>query len=280
MNTTIGLSCPICGDKMYIKGNSCTCGKHNYDISKEGYLNLVHNKSTAGDSKDMMVSRRNFLEGGFYQPISDSLNSLVGRLFNGAYSLTIADMGCGEGYYLDRLSQSLMDNSVYPTSYGLDLSKTAIKLASQTHKNENWLVANLSKMPFLDGSVDCAISMFANLNDTETFRILKDDGYLILVRAGLHHLLELRQIVYPKIIERYTKTQCPSGFTVVDEYTIKFNVDITDNQNVKNLLIMTPHYWKITSERRAMLYAMDSLSTTAEVEFYVLKKLPTPKDID
>jgi hypothetical protein len=46
------------------------------------------------------------------------------------------------------------------------------------------------------------------------------------------------------------------------------------------LLIMTPHYWKITSERRAMLYAMDSLSTTAEVEFYVLKKLPTPKDID
>jgi 23S rRNA (guanine745-N1)-methyltransferase len=262
---------------MYLREKSCTCGKHNYDISKEGYLNLVHNKATAGDSKSMMVSRRDFLEGGFYEPISNTLNELVLKAFNGAYNVTIADMGCGEGYYLSRLSQYLMANCVYPTSYGLDLSKTAIKLASQTHKDENWLVANLSKMPFQDGSIDCAMSMFANLNDGETYRVLKDDGYLILVRAGLNHLLELRQIVYPKIIERYTKTPCPNGFTVVDERTIKFSVDIKDSQNVKNLLIMTPHYWKVTSERRAMLYALDSLYTTAEVEFYVLKKLPATK---
>lgn len=272
MNTTIGLSCPICNNRMYIKDNSCTCGKHNYDISKEGYLNLVHNKSTSGDSKDMMVSRRNFLENGFYSPISDSLNQLVLKLFRDSYSITIADMGCGEGYYLNRLSSYLMDNSIYPTCYGLDLSKTAIKLASQTHKNENWLVANLSKMPFMDNSIDCAISMFANLQENETYRVLKDTGYLILVRSGLNHLLELRQIIYPKIIERYSKTECPTRFKLLDEFTIKFNVNIQDSQNIKNLLTMTPHYWKITNERRLKLYSMDILSTTAEVEFYILKK--------
>lgn len=272
MNTTVGLSCPVCNGKMYLKGNSCTCGKHNYDISREGYLNLAHSKATSGDSKDMMLSRRNFLESGFYKPISDSLNQLVLKYLKDAYTITLADMGCGEGYYLNRLSNYLVDNSIYPTSYGLDLSKTAIKLASQTHKNENWLVANLSKMPFMDGSIDCAISMFANLNDSETSRILKDDGYLILVRSGLNHLLELRQVIYPKIIERYTKTPCPTGFKLLEEYTIKFDVNITDSENIKNLLIMTPHYWKITNERRLKLYSMDSLTTTAEVEFYVLKK--------
>lgn len=274
MNTTIGLKCPICNKRMYIKNGSCTCSNHNYDISKEGYLNLVHNKSTAGDSKEMILSRRNFLNADYYQPISNRLNSLILDLVTNRRNLLISDMGCGEGYYLNNLFNFLLENDIYSTCYGLDLSKTAIKIASQKYKNENWLVANLSKIPFLDNSIDISISMFANLQELETFRTLKDDGYLILVRSGLDHLLELRKIIYPKIMERYSKTRCPNGFEIIKEDKIKFNIHLTENQQIKNLLAMTPHYWKISAERREKLYAMKELYTTADVEFYILKKSP------
>lgn len=272
MNTTVGLKCPICDSKMYIKDNSCTCGKHNYDISKEGYLNLVHNKATSGDSKEMILSRRSFLDSGYYKPISDRLNSLILELIPNRNNVLISDMGCGEGYYLNNLFDFLLENSIYSTCYGLDLSKTAIKIASQKYKNENWLVANLSKIPFLDNSIDISISMFANLQEVETARTLKDDGYLILVRSGLNHLLELRQVIYPKIIERYSKTSCPKGFEIIKEDGIKFDVHLTDSQQIKNLLSMTPHYWKITEERREKLYSMNELLTTADIEYYILKK--------
>lgn len=272
MNSTIGLRCPICENRMYIKNKTCTCGKHNYDISKEGYLNLVHSKSTAGDSKDMMISRRKFLDDGFYEPISNELNAIIYDIVSQKNNINIIDMGCGEGYYLNRLFEYLLQKQVYSIGYGLDLSKTAIKLASQKYKNENWLVANLSKLPFLDNSIDVGISMFANLQDLETFRVIKDNGYLILVRAGLSHLLELRKVIYPKIIERYSKTKCPQGFHIINEKTIKFTLQLKHSEDIKNLLIMTPHYWKVSNESRELLYSLNELSTTAEVEFYTLKK--------
>ena len=275
MNTTFGLICPICQENLHISDNSCTCGKHNFDISKESYLNLTHNRTHSGDDKDMITSRRTFLDAGYYQPISDMVNTIISKnISNSCSKPLIVDMGCGEGYYLNRLFNSLLNEyGIYSTCYGLDLSKPAIKIASKKYKPLNWLVANLSKMPFKDSSVDVAISMFANLQEDETIRILKSNGYLLLVRAGLSHLLELRQIIYPKIIERYSKTDMPKGFKLISEDTIKFKLNIQSSEQIKNLLTMTPHYWKVSKERRELLYSMDSLNTIAEVEFYLLQKI-------
>ena len=68
------LKCPNCGKILFEKENILTCGKHCFDIAKEGYVNLcIHGKADSGDSKEMISSRRNFLDKEFYKPVLEEL---------------------------------------------------------------------------------------------------------------------------------------------------------------------------------------------------------------
>jgi 23S rRNA (guanine745-N1)-methyltransferase len=68
--------CPVCGGPLQLhpSGKSFAChNQHSFDLAKEGYLNLlalysINIPGSRGDSKQMMLARREFLEAGFYQP--------------------------------------------------------------------------------------------------------------------------------------------------------------------------------------------------------------------
>src|ERR1700756_3726015 len=65
-----------------IRNDMLTCtNSHTFDIAKEGYVNLLR-KKLPGDTKAMLIARRNFLEQGYYQPLSDTINSLVSVAFD------------------------------------------------------------------------------------------------------------------------------------------------------------------------------------------------------
>jgi len=69
------LICPFCQSELLAtehKSYACE-NNHNFDLSKEGYLNLlpVNQKSSKdpGDNKMMISARREFLELGHYDPL-------------------------------------------------------------------------------------------------------------------------------------------------------------------------------------------------------------------
>src|ERR1035437_6781696 len=73
------LRCPDCVGVLVLSGRSLTCpAGHSFDLAREGYANLSRSRRT-GDSKEMLRARRRFLEAGYYQPLSDLVNRLVGE---------------------------------------------------------------------------------------------------------------------------------------------------------------------------------------------------------
>ena len=65
------LLCPVCGSPLRRVGNTARCeNAHAFDYAKEGYLNLLAGRrragASSGDSREMALSRRVFLEKGYF----------------------------------------------------------------------------------------------------------------------------------------------------------------------------------------------------------------------
>lgn len=111
----------------------------------------------------------------FVDEALQALNSSSGK---------ILDVGCGPGLLVKELSGRSKDFQVI----GIDTSQEAIKLAQKncrSLKNSRFLIANASKLPFLDSSFDlvvCKDSLhhFPNLKGAlqEMLRVLKPKGTL------------------------------------------------------------------------------------------------------
>ena len=202
------LACPIDGLPIEAQGaqRRCTAG-HSFDVAREGYCNLlvVQHKASRdpGDSKDMVAARRRFLETGLFEPIADRIFKMVRECVAAAQggAFNIVDAGCGEGYYLDRLSR-LASASTQPGTLGLagfDVSKWAVKAAARRKVPVTWLVANNRNPPFLAGSVDLVLCLFGFPVWEGFKRVQKPGAHVLLVDPGADHLLELREIAYPTV---------------------------------------------------------------------------------
>src|SRR5450755_1297199 len=158
------LTCPICTTQLVQSNNTLVCANaHTFDIAREGYVNLLR-KQLPGDTKEMLAARRSFLERGSYQPLSNMLNQIsVTYLAASTSPVTILDAGCGEGYYLGRLQQSLADRPLQ--CVGLDISKEAIRLAARRYKQACFVVANLKeRLVLADGVLHMILNIFAPRN--------------------------------------------------------------------------------------------------------------------
>src|SRR5882672_10604607 len=112
------LACPVCDAPLTIGANAATCPHaHTFDLARSGYLNLLlsNKKQSAqpGDSPAMLLSRRAFLQGGFYDQMASAANAAVieavagRRETSAADDSHVADVGCGEGYFTARLKAAL-----------------------------------------------------------------------------------------------------------------------------------------------------------------------------
>src|SRR5690554_8135135 len=119
-----------------------------------------HKKSKApGDTIEMVDARQRILESKLYQPISDLLNQWVSEIaFNSEQTLQLADIGCGEGYYTERLYQSLTDHLVEHHIYGVDNSKKSFWRAAKRSKSIHSLVACGGERPLFPQQLDIFIS--------------------------------------------------------------------------------------------------------------------------
>ncbi len=141
------LTCPVCHERLHCASTTLHCA-HNYsfDVARDGYVNLLL-RQRASDTIPMLLARRQFLAAGYYQPLSDALNTLIAdQLCNQHGEKRILDVGCGEDYYLaclQRHGQGTID-APFPL-YGLDVSKAAVRLAAKQHKHICFFVADITQ---------------------------------------------------------------------------------------------------------------------------------------
>lgn len=254
------LICPICCSSLRREGNSLFCpSRHSFDIARQGYVNLLvvqqKHSLAPGDTREQVLSRRAFLEAGFYEPISNALNQAA--LDYGA-SGEILDVGCGEGYYSVRLS-----NTLNLSLTGLDISKEAVRCAAAKYKNASWLCATAAHIPVADGSAGILTSLFALTLPEEYHRVLKKDGLFLQVLAAEDHLMGLKSIVYDEIIHK-EKDSIPmlSGFTLLESRPIRFTFTV-EGEQIRSLFAMTPHLFRIGKAGAERLAQTQSLTDTA-----------------
>ena len=261
--------CPICSVPLLAEGSALRCeAGHCFDRARQGYVNLltVQQKHSLhpGDTREMVLARRSFLDAGYYQPIAKKLRELTERFAPAAQR--VLDVGCGEGYYLSHLTQ-------ISQRVGIDISKEAVRYAAGRDKQARWYTATASHLPFSDGSFDCLLSMFALTMDEEYARVLGEKGVFIQVLAGETHLPALKQIIYPTILEKEKPIPTPKGFELLHRECLEFDFTLEDGERVAQLLSMTPHVWRISKEGADRLAQTQRLEERAQVRFSVYGKI-------
>ena len=254
------LLCPICGETLTKQEKSYACpNRHSFDIARQGHVNLlpVQNKRSLnpGDTAQQVVSRRAFLDGGFYAPIRDTLCALAK---DHGCTGPILDVGCGEGYYSAQLAK-ILDAELL----GLDISKEAVRYAAGRYKHAAWICASAARLPVKEESVGLLTSLFALTVPEEFKRVLRPDGAYIQVLAAEDHLLGLKNIIYPELHhkEKFTTPDVP-GFRLEESCPVRFTFTV-EGEQVQNLLSMTPHVYRIGKEGAEKLRQTEILTDTA-----------------
>lgn len=285
------LACPIDGKRLEFHEKQLFCKKgHTFDVARNGYVNLlpVQHKRTKqpGDSKKMVSARTQFLNSGVYEPIADRLaeigfSQIADMSVIHGRQICLMDAGCGEGYYFNFFFNALKNKTnnvgdVNDLSFiGLDISKPAIAEAAKRNKQISWIVGTNRQPPINKTSVDIILCVFGFQSFEGFNKILKQNGKVILVESGPDHLKELREIIYtdlkktgPTKLSHAEKT----GFSLVDSHQLKFKTGIINNEQINNLLIMTPHLYRATKKGKEAAVNLQQLDLTVDVVFRILEK--------
>ena len=263
------LICPVCGEKLNQADRVFLCpNRHSFDIARQGYVNLLtvsqKHSLNPGDTREQVLSRRSFLEAGYYAPILRTLTETARE-----FSITgpIVDVGCGEGYYSAHLAEALGAELM-----GFDISKEAVRCAAAKYKGHTWLTATAAHIPVADGTAQLVTSLFALTLPEEFSRVLTPDGWYFQVLAAQDHLLGLKSIIYPelKFKEKDSVPDLP-GFRLQKSVPIRFTFTV-EGEQIRNLFSMTPHVFRIGKEGAQRLNNTQTLTDTASCVLNVYRK--------
>lgn len=257
--------CPKCKEDLIQYYNYYECPNHHlYDLSKNGYVNLLlnfdKNSLSPGDTKESLIARREFLNKGYYDCILEKIIYLISQ-YKKEDTFSLLDIGCGEGYYTYNIKKHYLNSFIY----GFDISKQGIALATKyTKKDVNWFVANSKNIPLKDKSLDFVLSMFTFVTPSEIERVLKNDGYIIQVCALDSHLREIKELFYDKTIKKNIQNKL-LPFEIVDTIKLDNVVSITNNEDLINLFKMTPHFYRVKKDKLSILNDLNNMDVTISV---------------
>ncbi len=228
-------------------------------------MNLLVGKQkpgVKGDTPDMLIARRRFFDAGYYEPLRQALAAKVKQLAHN----TIAEVGCGEGYYLGGISEHISS----ATCWGTDIAKAGLRLAARRYPGVHWATADTNRqIPLPTGAVDVLLDVFAPRNAAEFARVVHTDGRLLVVIPTSRHLAELREVQRILAIEeqkREAVVRLLAGhFKLVSDEILAVPLDL-DGAAIGDLIGMTPNAWFLKPEQRESLAAIKQLHVTAEFE--------------
>jgi len=261
------LICPLCYQSLVENPKGIACvNRHQFDRSKEGYFNLlpVHYKNSRepGDAKEQLISRRRFLNAGYFSPLALELKKIISER-----TTSVLDVGCGEGYFTRLFHEHCGDAQIY----GIDISKSGVRLAAKgCSPKEHYVVASSHQLPIADESMDLITRIYAPSKDDELYRVLRPTGKLVIVTPGEHHLLSLRKKIY-NFVNPHPKPMAPRGFVAEEEFSFNFPLEIPPGELTEAFLRMTPFSWKLDSELRESLVRQGH-SDHAEFQLGIYKR--------
>lgn len=259
-------NCPLCKKFLIVHEQSLKCvNNHCFDISKQGYVNLLKsNTKNHGDNQEMIRARSEFLNKGYYDIL---VRAIIESLSSHSFKV-VADLGCGEGYYTKKIQAAFSQAQLI----GFDLSKDALKYASKQDKNIDYALANLFELPLPDASTDLALSLFAPLALDEVSRILKKDGIFLCVNPGIKHLYELKEVVYEHpYLNEELEIKHPD-LILIETKSVQGVFTLEHNQDILNLFSMTPYSFKTSITDRKKLDSITSLTITLDFKLRLFKK--------
>lgn len=263
------LMCPVCRDSLTLDARTWRCPQgHSFDLAKQGYVNLhvvqhKHSKQP-GDTPEAVAARRAFLSAGFYAPLRQAVEQLLQRY----QPKTLLDIGCGEGYYTSAM-QAHVEQCV-----GVDIAKSAVQRAAKLNQDVTWVVGTGAVLPVLDQSIDFCTSLFSPIPQQEILRILTQEGLCLVVTPAPRHLYDLRVALFEQVNlhepEKFV-AQLSENFELIEAPVVEAELNL-QQQDIANLLAMTPYAYKAKLEKRQALEQRDSLQVTACFQLYLFKK--------
>lgn len=268
------LICPKCGQPLLREEKRAVCPQgHSFDLARQGYWNFLLSSSTRGHGDDlpMLRARREFLDRGHYRPLADAICRKAGELF--PEKGVLLDAGCGEGYYTQKVAESLREQGREVDLFAFDIAKDAARLtASRMEKRGSFFVASAYRVPMASESVDLALSLFSPYAEDEFLRLLKPGGFLLCATAREEHLYSLKAAVYEKVVKNVTRIVPGDGFCQVWEERIRKTLTLTSSQEIQSLFQMTPYAHKTGQEDMKKLEKLTSLSTELDFGLVVYQK--------
>jgi 23S rRNA (guanine745-N1)-methyltransferase len=195
MSSFISVICPICSELLLRSGRSYTCKKrHNFDLSKEGYLGLLHGRNNyqlVGDDKLMVQARVRVHRLPVFVDLAKAIAAICPKT---SANHPVLDIGCGEGFFLDWVTRTATPSF---QGVGVDLSKEALAKAAKTYRGLLFIRTDASdnRLPFEDSSFGLVLSVFAPRPIDEIRRVLRADGSWLIVTATQDHLREIREFL-------------------------------------------------------------------------------------
>lgn len=245
----MSFSCPLCHARLTLADNSLTCPQgHRFDMAKEGYVNLLpvqHKRSRdPGDSAEMMQARRAFLDAAHYEPLRDAVAQWLTKMLT-EHATSILDIGCGEGYYTATFADVAARFGA--TTVGLDVSKSAIRVAAKRYPQVTFCVASSHRLPFEEATQDAVIRIYAPCKAQELARVVKPNGWVVTVTPGPRHLMEMKGLIYDEVRLHAPHSEQLEGFTLKHEQSLGYEMQLTGTEAVA-LLQMTPFAWRAKPE--------------------------------
>ncbi len=263
--------CPHCREPLEKSGGSFVCvNGHVFDVAKEGYVNLMTGRQKSGhkgDTLEMLGARRQYFERGFYEPLRQKILQRVAKIPHDR----IAEVGCGEGYYIGGISEHINSSECV----GTDIAKEGIRLAAKRYPRVQLAAADTNVLvPLADHSVDVLLDIFAPRNTAEFARVLKPHGRLLVVIPTQRHLAELRTI-QPLLAIQQGKRQAVedsmAGYVkLVTAETLTTPLRL-DGSAVSDLIRMTPNAWFLTDEQTDRLKQVQEIAVTAQFELLMFQ---------
>ncbi len=253
--------CPKCSEQAYIEDKSLVCIKgHRYDFSKKGYIHLIANYKGTKYSERLFNARNAVFSAGYYDHIIQKIQDII----KNKRSKNIIDVGCGDGYYIKELKNIFSETYFY----GIDNSKEAIETAVKNDKNNPYMLANLSNLPFGDNSIDIILNILTPANYKEFSRVLSREGVLIKIVPTKNYLKEIRDLFdNSNYSNDDTVDLIEKNCNIISREVIGKNFTLT-KRDAENFLNMTPLTFskEITAEKISNLTKI-----TVELEIVVAR---------
>lgn len=264
--------CPLCAGELQLQSRSYVChNRHSFDMAKEGYVNLLpvqqKNSKDPGDNREMMQARRAFLSQHHYAPMREHVAQLLSSQLETRCDAQILDIGCGEGYYTQAFAESVPQAH----TYGLDISKVAIRYAAKRYPDVDFCVASSNRLPFAASCLDAIVRIYAPCDHAELLRSLKDGAILITVTPAARHLYQLKQLVYPDVRLHDNSAQEIQGLMLVSQHNLHYEMPLS-GVDATHLLQMTPFAWRAKDEVRETLLAKERFTVEADFNIQLYRK--------